>query len=151
MSESILSQSVSENGTTDVETQNQDLVPHHKREADSETHDLKAKKLRTEAQTAPDASGCEEARKPEAVLDEQNTKEVVFDIEADAAEDKGSRHTMEDAWLVLLDASLDYPGKLRFLSLSVFFVIVMTGIISRTSSQLLQLPNFHCLINLKNG
>lgn len=35
-------------------------------------------------------------------------------IEADAAEDKGSRHTMEDAWVVLLDASLETPGKLRF-------------------------------------
>ncbi|XP_010537477.1 PREDICTED: probable protein phosphatase 2C 8 [Tarenaya hassleriana] len=36
-----------------------------------------------------------------------------FDIEADVAEDKGSRHTMEDAWVVLPDASLDFPGKLR--------------------------------------
>ncbi|KAI3936814.1 hypothetical protein MKW98_021676 [Papaver atlanticum] len=34
-------------------------------------------------------------------------------IEADAAEDKGSRHTMEDASVVLLDASLQAPGKLR--------------------------------------
>lgn len=34
-------------------------------------------------------------------------------IEADAAEDKGSRHAMEDAWVVLPDASLEYPGKLR--------------------------------------
>ncbi|KAG1346955.1 putative protein phosphatase 2C 67 [Cocos nucifera] len=34
-------------------------------------------------------------------------------IEADAAEDKGSRHTMEDAWVVLPDASLEYPGNLR--------------------------------------
>ncbi|PKA45637.1 putative protein phosphatase 2C 67 [Apostasia shenzhenica] len=34
-------------------------------------------------------------------------------IEADAAEDKGSRHTMEDAWVVLHDAKLDSPGNLR--------------------------------------
>lgn len=34
-------------------------------------------------------------------------------IEADAAEDKGSRHNMEDAWVVLPDATLEYPGKLR--------------------------------------
>lgn len=34
-------------------------------------------------------------------------------VEADAAEDKGSRHTMEDAWVVLPDASLGQPGKLR--------------------------------------
>lgn len=40
--------------------------------------------------------------------------EVGFQIEAEAAEDKGSRHTMEDAWVVLPDASLDFPGKLRW-------------------------------------
>ncbi|KAL6007381.1 hypothetical protein ACLOJK_032878 [Asimina triloba] len=34
-------------------------------------------------------------------------------IEADAAEDKGSRHTMEDAWVILPDASMEFPGKLR--------------------------------------
>ncbi|KAK8953866.1 putative protein phosphatase 2C 67 [Platanthera zijinensis] len=34
-------------------------------------------------------------------------------IDAAAAEDKGSRHTMEDAWVVLPDASLDYPGSSR--------------------------------------
>lgn len=34
-------------------------------------------------------------------------------IEADAAEDKGSRHTMEDTWVVLPDASSGIPGKLR--------------------------------------
>ncbi|KAI3992789.1 hypothetical protein MKX01_021750 [Papaver californicum] len=34
-------------------------------------------------------------------------------IEADAAEDNGSRHTMEDASVILLDASLQAPGKLR--------------------------------------
>ncbi|KAL6545514.1 hypothetical protein OROGR_009388 [Orobanche gracilis] len=36
-----------------------------------------------------------------------------FALEADAAEDKGSRRTMEDAWVVLLDATLDFPGNLR--------------------------------------
>ncbi|KAK7271210.1 hypothetical protein RJT34_26920 [Clitoria ternatea] len=44
---------------------------------------------------------------------ENGVKELTFHIEADAAEDKGSRHTMEDAWVVLLDATLDYPGNLR--------------------------------------
>ncbi|KAL2321147.1 hypothetical protein Fmac_030116 [Flemingia macrophylla] len=44
---------------------------------------------------------------------DDSAKEPSFFIEADAAEDKGSRHTMEDAWVVLLDATLDYPGKLR--------------------------------------
>ncbi|KAL6963075.1 protein-serine,threonine phosphatase [Sarracenia purpurea var. burkii] len=43
----------------------------------------------------------------------QTTGEGVFEIEADAGEDKGSRHTMEDAWVVLPDARLDFPGKLR--------------------------------------
>ncbi|XP_074590361.1 LOW QUALITY PROTEIN: putative protein phosphatase 2C 67 [Curcuma longa] len=41
-------------------------------------------------------------------------------IEADAAEDKGSRHTMEDAWVVLLDASLETPGKLRCAHFSIY-------------------------------
>ncbi|XP_006660530.1 probable protein phosphatase 2C 67 [Oryza brachyantha] len=34
-------------------------------------------------------------------------------VEADAAEDKGCRHTMEDAWVLLPDASMESPGKLR--------------------------------------
>ncbi|XP_075519420.1 putative protein phosphatase 2C 8 isoform X1 [Primulina tabacum] len=41
------------------------------------------------------------------------SEDKYFAIEADAAEDKGSRHTMEDAWVVLHDASLEFPGKLR--------------------------------------
>lgn len=46
-----------------------------------------------------------------------------FAIEADAAEDKGSRHSMEDAWVVLLDASSGSPGKLRsFYSFSFLFI-----------------------------
>eukprot|EP00250_Pteridium_aquilinum_P013042 c21095_g1_i1 orf=159-1022(+) len=43
----------------------------------------------------------------------QTTGDVWVAVEADAAEDKGSRHTMEDAWVVLPDASLGQPGKLR--------------------------------------
>lgn len=39
----------------------------------------------------------------------------VFTIEASAAEDKGSRHSMEDAWVVLPDASMEFPGTLRCL------------------------------------
>ena len=78
-----------------------------KREADSESEDLVAsKKPRTEASTVEDGNAA---------------KEEPFDIEADAAEDKGSRHTMEDSWVVLLDASLDYPGKLRFFSYFISF------------------------------
>lgn len=36
-----------------------------------------------------------------------------LEIEADAAEDKGSRHTMEDTSVVLLDATADSPSNLR--------------------------------------
>ncbi|KAK7847260.1 probable protein phosphatase 2C 8 isoform X1 [Quercus suber] len=39
--------------------------------------------------------------------------ERFFEIEADAAEDKGSRHTMEDTSVVLLDAAADSPSNLR--------------------------------------
>lgn len=114
MSESIQSQSAIVNGSVNIEPLDPNTNPNHKREADSETHNLAAKKSRTEAPSALDPSSGEEARNPEAVSGQQNVKEVVFEIEADAAEDKGSRHTMEDAWVVLLDASLDYPGQLRF-------------------------------------
>lgn len=41
----------------------------------------------------------------------EEKKEMI--VEADVAEDKGARHTMEDVWVVLPDASLDFPGKLR--------------------------------------
>ncbi|KAL6655778.1 hypothetical protein ACP70R_006604 [Stipagrostis hirtigluma subsp. patula] len=40
-------------------------------------------------------------------------EKVLTGIEADAAEDKGCRHTMEDAWVLLPDASTDSPGNLR--------------------------------------
>lgn len=49
-------------------------------------------------------------------------KKPSFLIEADAAEDKGARHTMEDASVMLLDVSLDYPGNLRsFFCLCIMF------------------------------
>ncbi|KAL5751280.1 hypothetical protein ACOSP7_025883 [Xanthoceras sorbifolium] len=40
-------------------------------------------------------------------------KKDVVEIEADAAEDKGSRHSMEDAWVVMLDPPADSPPNLR--------------------------------------
>ncbi|XP_013641727.2 probable protein phosphatase 2C 8 [Brassica napus] len=40
-------------------------------------------------------------------------KKKGFVVEADVAEDKGARQAMEDVSLVLPDASLDFPGKLR--------------------------------------
>ncbi|XP_022135175.1 probable protein phosphatase 2C 8 [Momordica charantia] len=85
-----------------------------KREADVEDPDVTTKKFKTEA--AADSGDCT-GRKLEAGNGDEEDKivkrEVELEIEADAAEDKGSRHTMEDAWVLLLDASLDSPGKLR--------------------------------------
>lgn len=87
-----------------------------KREADVEDPDVTTKKFKTEA--AADSGDCT-GRKLEAGNGDEEDKivkrEVELEIEADAAEDKGSRHTMEDAWVLLLDASLDSPGKLRFI------------------------------------
>ncbi|CAN6173944.1 unnamed protein product [Urochloa humidicola] len=40
-------------------------------------------------------------------------KMVLTTVEADAAEDKGCRHTMEDAWVVLPNACEESPGYLR--------------------------------------
>ncbi|PIN17882.1 Serine/threonine protein phosphatase [Handroanthus impetiginosus] len=57
--------------------------------------------LRTQSNTVEDPSANGSAQKG------------FFALEADAAEDKGSRHTMEDAWVVLHDGALDFPGNLR--------------------------------------
>ncbi|BBH04136.1 Protein phosphatase 2C family protein, partial [Prunus dulcis] len=76
-----------------------------KRESNSEDSISAAKKLKTEQEQDPGVD-----------LGEGNKdsgREMGFKIEADAAEDKGLRHAMEDAWVVLLDTSLDFPGKLR--------------------------------------
>jgi integrin-linked kinase-associated serine/threonine phosphatase 2C len=45
------------------------------------------------------------------VSGEQNM--VLTAVEADAAEDKGCRHTMEDAWVLLPNAGAESPGSLR--------------------------------------
>ncbi|TYI53465.1 hypothetical protein E1A91_D11G005900v1 [Gossypium mustelinum] len=63
-----------------------------------------------------DDSSDSAAKKPKTqtpVQEESEKGEKSLDIEADVAEDKGSRHTMEDAWVIMLDATLDSPGKLR--------------------------------------
>lgn len=45
----------------------------------------------------------------------ENNSNLLFVIEADGAEDKGSRHTMEDKFVVFPDATLHFPpGTLRF-------------------------------------
>lgn len=73
---------------------------HHKRDGDSCEEDVVLKKSRTGDLTS-------EAR-------------ADFGIEADAAEDKGSRHTMEDAWVILPDASLGFTGKLRLAHFAIY-------------------------------
>ncbi|XP_021802768.1 probable protein phosphatase 2C 8 isoform X1 [Prunus avium] len=84
-----------------------------KRERNSEDSISAAKKSKTEQEQDPDVD-LGEGNKDSGV-NEPNSggREMGFKIEADAAEDKGLRHAMEDAWAVLLDASLDFPGKLR--------------------------------------
>ncbi|KAE8124872.1 hypothetical protein FH972_019718 [Carpinus fangiana] len=57
--------------------------------------------------------GSDSEDKPDGIVVKKAKTEVFFEIQADAAENKGSRHTMEDAWVVLLDAAADSPGKLR--------------------------------------
>ncbi|KAK4735868.1 hypothetical protein R3W88_010129 [Solanum pinnatisectum] len=76
----------------------------NKREAHSDSSDSVTKKLRN--------SVTHEEPKAEITVP-KNGSELYFEIEADAAEDKGSRHTMEDASVVLPDAGLEFPGKLR--------------------------------------
>ncbi|KAK0588206.1 hypothetical protein LWI29_035944 [Acer saccharum] len=80
------------------ENQNQ-----HKREIDFDDSNA--------TNSATKKSRVENDEKTEVFL---NTKKIdFFEIEADAAEDKGSRHSMEDAWVVMLDARADSPPNLR--------------------------------------
>ncbi|XP_024030343.1 probable protein phosphatase 2C 8 isoform X2 [Morus notabilis] len=87
--------------------------PTQKRTIDSKVPNSTAnKKSKTENDENPEVVGSENAGS-EVENDKPVSREMGFEIEADAAEDKGSRHSMEDAWVVLLDAALDYPSKLR--------------------------------------
>ncbi|KAH6801793.1 Protein phosphatase 2C family protein [Perilla frutescens var. frutescens] len=61
------------------------------------------KRLKTEEESVTQSTNTEAS----------NTTKGLFALEADAAEDKGSRHTMEDAWVVLQDATSDSSGNLR--------------------------------------
>lgn len=110
-----------------LEEETSKFEPKSKRGADVEDADVTLKKFKTEA--AADKTG---ARNLEAVNGDEELKvikrEVEFVIEADAAEDKGSRHTMEDAWVLLLDASLDFPGKLRFLVVYYGFIAFLCAL-----------------------
>jgi len=47
-------------------------------------------------------------------------KMVLTVVEADAADDKGCRHTMEDAWVVLPNAGAESPGSLRCVHFAIY-------------------------------
>ncbi|KAK9209057.1 hypothetical protein WN944_001420 [Citrus x changshan-huyou] len=88
---------------SESETHEQQQKP--KREGDFDDFNLIAKKSKIEKVNENE----EEAARAQIMH-----KQIDFvEIEADAAEDKGSRHTMEDASVVLLDASSDSPPNLR--------------------------------------
>lgn len=107
---------------------------HHKREGDFIDEDLVSKKSKVSslvtasAEEPGESPDCHVPERSQTVLTKLNGKkgedqihdhsissEDRISIEADAAEDKGSRHTMEDAWVLLPDARLEFPGKLRCL------------------------------------
>jgi integrin-linked kinase-associated serine/threonine phosphatase 2C len=103
-------------------------MAHQKREANPTDEDLASKRPKgadpaTEtAHVEPGASqeandemrGSTSHNKNEAQADKSVSQEtVLIRVEADAAEDKGCRHTMEDAWVVLPDAGAESPTNLR--------------------------------------
>ena len=90
---------MSETANSNIQTECSNSKPNLKRqpEVDDERSDSAAKKPKTPTP-----------------VEEEAEKEKSLEIEADVAEDKGSRHSMEDAWVIMLDATLSSPGKLRF-------------------------------------
>ncbi|GKV23617.1 hypothetical protein SLEP1_g33324 [Rubroshorea leprosula] len=94
---------MSETANSVNDTERSELEPSQKRQTYFEENpDSAAKRPKTE-----------EGEKAVEEDNKSSMKEKAFEIEADVAEDKGSRHTMEDAWVVMPDACLDSPGKLR--------------------------------------
>ncbi|KAK8587179.1 hypothetical protein V6N13_086183 [Hibiscus sabdariffa] len=81
---------------TPAEGSNPELNLKRQSEVDDESSDLAVKKPKTQPS-----------------FQEEAEKEKSLEIEADVAEDKGTRHSMEDAWVIMLDATLNSPGKLR--------------------------------------
>ncbi|XP_058001695.1 probable protein phosphatase 2C 8 isoform X1 [Hevea brasiliensis] len=104
----------------------------HKREGDFEESELGLKKQRTEENALEEKAIKIDSDMDEVSEEETNQKVCMkeakqsmevkkgFNIEADAAEDKGSRHSMEDAWVLLPEASLDSPGTLRCAHFAVY-------------------------------
>ncbi|CAN0902360.1 Probable protein phosphatase 2C 8 [Linum grandiflorum] len=105
--ESEISNRTAESGSSNLQP-----TANHKRESsDYPTEDSSAAAKKQKLDIA--AVSEEDDGKTKARVSEEQQCKKVLEIEAEAAEDKGSRHSMEDAWVVLLDAALDYPGKLR--------------------------------------
>jgi integrin-linked kinase-associated serine/threonine phosphatase 2C len=79
----------------------------------SQETDAEAKKTCQKESEAP-SSKCFSDGKAAADSSVSGEQKVVLTaVEADAAEDKGCRHTMEDAWVVLPNAGAEPPGSLR--------------------------------------
>lgn len=84
------------------------------RESDSGESSSIAKKPKTEqGRQNPEVNSSGRNKGSEVNEPNSDVREMGFEIEADAAEDKGLRHNMEDTWVVLLDASSDFQEKLR--------------------------------------
>ena len=81
-----------------------------KRESESGDSSSVAKKVKLEHGQDPEV--------------ESSERDMGFEIEAEVAEDKGLRQSMEDAWVVQLDASLGFKGTLRFFDALVFVYYV---------------------------
>ena len=91
----------------------------HKREAEAIHEDLSPKRLKSdEMDKIVEKKKCGSvvtgvSSKSEEVVSGDASK--VTRIEADGSEDKGCRQRMEDAWVLLPDASLEHSGNLRYL------------------------------------
>lgn len=113
------------------------LKPKQNRESDSGESSSIAKKPKTEQSRNAEVDSSERNKGREVNEPNSDVREMGFEIEADAAEDKGLRHNMEDTWVVLLDASSDFQEKLRFLmlcfayyALTIRFSLVLLGLIA---------------------
>ncbi|XP_047944886.1 probable protein phosphatase 2C 8 isoform X1 [Salvia hispanica] len=77
---------------------------------------LKRPNVLSDSNSSPDNKRLkpdEQSESQSTTIAASSTTKALFALEAGAAEDKGLRHSMEDAWVVLEDASSDSPGNLR--------------------------------------
>ncbi|CAN1856455.1 Probable protein phosphatase 2C 8 [Linum perenne] len=100
------------NPTTETRSSNLHPSTNHKRESSADPSDESSPGAKKQKPDTAAAKERDDGTKPR-VSDVELERRKVLEIEAEAAEDRGSRHSMEDAWVVLLDAALDSSGKLR--------------------------------------